>query len=354
MAETTKHPVDDEANVEERASSADAVSDVENQRQLNDLRSEYLDDRSDSINQWLVVIGLVLAFFAVAIPIGTGIAAYFAYTQFQRIESEAAQHLKEAKQYASEAAQHLKDIQAQKKIAEEVVSELTSGDISIFVQSGKSEVSVEVESILRTIQQEPGTSVIDKAIVEAVRLRQEGKTDDAIKQWSSIANISEGIDNDKAAGAFFALGIIKNSLSRHEEAISDANEAIRLKPDYAEAYFLRGLSNANSGRNEEAISDANEAIRLNPNFAEAYMNRGIAKNNLDKYDEAILDYNEAIRLNPNLAAAYYFRGGTKAALRKVEEAKADYQMVLKIAEQQGDENLKTTIEGILQEFKDKE
>ena len=38
----------------------------------------------------------------------------------------------------------------------------------------------------------------------------------------------------------------------------------------------------------------------------------------------------------------------------MEEAKADYQTALKLAEQQGDENLKTTLEGILQGFKDKE
>ncbi len=56
MAQTTKHPVDNEANVEERTSSVNAVSDIENQRQINDLRSEYLDDRAASLNQWLVVI----------------------------------------------------------------------------------------------------------------------------------------------------------------------------------------------------------------------------------------------------------------------------------------------------------
>ena len=309
MAQTTKHPVDDEANVEERTSSVNAVSDIENQRQLNDLRSEYLDDRSDSINQWLVVIGLVLAFFAVAIPIGTGIAAYFAYTQFQRIESEAAQHLKEAKEYASEAAQHLKDIQAQKKIAEEIVSELTSGDIRKLVQPGGSEASL----VLQKIQQDPGASVIDKAIVDAFRLLQEKKADEAIKKLSSIANILEGIDNDRAAAVFWGRGVAKYNLGKHGEAISDYNEA----------------------------------IRLNPNFTEAYHFRGVAKSNLDKHDEAILDYNEAIRLNPNLAEVYYSRGVAKGALRKEEEAQVDYQMALKLAEQQGNEHLKTTIEETL-------
>ena len=88
MTQTTKSPVGDEADVPDSANSVHAVSDVENQRQLNDLRREYLDGRSDSINQWLVVIGLVLAFFAVAIPIVTGIAAYVAYREFQNIESK--------------------------------------------------------------------------------------------------------------------------------------------------------------------------------------------------------------------------------------------------------------------------
>ncbi len=317
MTQTTKHPVDDEADVSDSASSVDAVSDIESQRQLNDLRREYLDGRSDSVNQWLVVIGLVLAFFAVAIPVVTGIAAYVAYTQFQRIESEAEEHLNEAKRYTSEAAQYLEDIKAQKKIAEKVVSELSSGDITKLVQSRKSEVSAEAESILRMIGQEPGTSVIDNAVVDAVRLQQEGKTDDAIEKWSSIANISEGIDNDIAAGAFFARGTIKTNLGRHEEAMSDANEAIRLRPNYVEAYLLRGLSKTNLGRHEEAIPDLNEAIRLRPNYAEAYFTRGLIK----------------------------------GSLRKEEEAQVDYQMALKLAEQQGDENLKTTIEEVLQQSK---
>ena len=354
MTQTTKHPVDDEADVQDRANSVDAVSDVENQRQLNDLRREYLDGRSDSVNQWLVVIGLVLAFFAVAIPVVTGIAAYVAYSQFQRIESEARESLNEAKEYASEAAKYLKDIEAQKKIAEEVVSELSSRDISKLVQSGASEVTPEARSLLRAIQRDPGASVIDKAIVDASRLQQEGKVDDAIKKWSSIANISEGIDNDIAAAAFFARGVINNNLDKHDEALSDFNEAIRLNPNFAEAYLSRGLVNSNLDKHDEALSDFNETIRLNPNSAEAYLSRGLVNSNLGKHDEAILDLNEVIRLKPNDAQVYFLRGLAKRALSKVEEAKVDYQMALKLAEQQGDENLKTTIEEVLQEFKDKE
>ncbi|MDE0553938.1 MAG: tetratricopeptide repeat protein [Candidatus Poribacteria bacterium] len=263
MPQTTKRPVDEEANVEERVSSVNTVSDIENQRQFNDLRSEYLDDRSESINQWLVVIGLVLAFFAVAIPVVTGIAAYIAYNEFRSIESEAAKYLKEAKEYANEAAIYLKEIEDQKKIAEKVVSELRSEDITKLIQSDRAEVSAEVEGMLRTLRREPGTSLIDQVIIEAVTLSQEGKIDDAIEKWSAIVNILEGIDNDIAAGAFFARGILKESaLGRHEAAISDLNEAIRLLPNSAEAYFARGIAKGSLKKEKEARADYQIALKI--------------------------------------------------------------------------------------------
>ena len=56
------------------------------------------------------------------------------------------------------------------------------------------------------------------------------------------------------------------------------NEAIRLKPNYAEAILsLVGYPTNNLGRREEAISDLNEAIRLKPNHAEAYFFRGLVQ-----------------------------------------------------------------------------
>ena len=112
-------------------------------------------------------------------------------------------------------------------------------------------------------------------------------------------------------------------------------------------------------RHEEVISDLNEAIRLNPNLsnlAEAYFIRGLSKRALDRHEEAISDLNEAIRLKPYAEAAdvYFLRGMTKAKLGKIEEAKVDCQIALKIAEQQGNEDLKATIEAVLQGFKDQE
>ena len=94
-------------------------------------------------------------------------------------------------------------------------------------------------------------------------------------------------------------------------------------------------------------------FRLNPVLAEAYTNRGIVKSELGKHKEAIVDYDKAIRLNRDAAEPYINRGLAKCRLGKVVEAKADFQTALEIAERQGRKDLKTTIEKMIQELKDK-
>jgi tetratricopeptide (TPR) repeat protein len=43
-------------------------------------------------------------------------------------------------------------------------------------------------------------------------------------------------------------GIVYEELGQHQRAIEEYNDAIRLKPDYAEAYFLRGFDDILLGK----------------------------------------------------------------------------------------------------------
>ena len=196
---------------------------------------------------------------------------------------------------------------------------LKGKDIVKFIQSVKSEDREQFDESLRKVEQDPKASVMNKAIAEAYRLKQIGKIDDSIEKWRSIANTSEGIDNDLAAGAWFSIGYL-----------------------YLE-----------EGEEEKALSAYDKSISLKSDVAGAYTNRGAAKSRLGKYGDAIEDHDEAIRLDPDFADAYTSRGAAKGSLGQVEAAKKDFQTALKFAEQ-GNEKLKTSIERMIQKLKDKE
>ena len=225
----------------------------------------------------------------------------------------------------------------------------------------KQDITEDLEKLDEKIEQNPKSSLIEKATTDAYRLQQNQRIEEALEKWRSIANIAEGHDNDLTARALFSVGYlltegdkalsaydkvinlnpnsvptynnraaVKSNLGKYEEALTDYNQAIRLKPDFAEAYTNRGNTKVDLGKYEDAIIDHSEAIRLKPDFAEAYSNRGIAKRRLNKYEGAITDYSEALRLKPSLAEAYYNRGSAKEVLGQHEDALADYDDAIRL------------------------
>jgi tetratricopeptide (TPR) repeat protein len=54
-----------------------------------------------------------------------------------------------------------------------------------------------------------------------------------------------------------------------DEAISQLQEAVRLKPDHAAAHYNLGIALGMKGQLDEAISQYQETIRLNADYADA-------------------------------------------------------------------------------------
>ena len=220
------------------------------------------------------------------------------------------------------------------------------------------------------VEGDPKASPMDRAIASAISLQQQGKIDEAIEKWQSIANTLKGMtgtvaDKELEANAWFSIGYLyekekdnfeqvvdaytkgiqlnpddaeahykrgnaKYKLRQYESAIADYDQAIRLKPDYAEAYNNRGLIKSKLGDHKSAIADHDQAILLNPDNVKAYNNRGLAKHGLGQYESAIADYDQAIRLKPDYAEAYNNRGNAKSKLGQREAAIADYDQAIQL------------------------
>jgi len=126
------------------------------------------------------------------------------------------------------------------------------------------------------------------------------------------------------------LGGFLKQIGKPADALTHYQEAVRLKPDYAEAHNNMGTVLAALGKPEQAIESYNEALRLNPELAEGHQNLGIAMESLGQLDEARAHLSEAIRLKPDFANAHnglaslFFRQG------KVDEAIAEYSEAVRI------------------------
>jgi protein O-mannosyl-transferase len=90
---------------------------------------------------------------------------------------------------------------------------------------------------------------------------------------------------------------------RFPEAMDHWEQALRLKPDYADAHINLGMALLRSGRFAEAAGHWEQVVRLKPHDADAHYNLGVCREKTGKVREAIAQYEAALRLKPDLTTA---------------------------------------------------
>ena len=204
------------------AANMDLVTKVEFQNALNELRKEYLDTRNSFLDRWMWLITILLALFGLIIPTVLAIISYIiGRNRFRELEAEAGKSVEEARKLVDE-------IKGYRARAEEHVLGLTSEDMNDPDEAAK------VEETIRDVQSDPEPSFISKVISEIYTLQREGKIEDVIEKWHSIANIAEGNDNALAARAWLS---IRYFLVGEEDQRDAYNKAMSLDPNYTRIYM---------------------------------------------------------------------------------------------------------------------
>ena len=119
-------------------------------------------------------------------------------------------------------------------------------------------------------------------------------------------------------------------LKNYQEALSAYDKAIQIQPDYQNAWKGRGFALSKVRRYKEAISSFDKALKLQPESPEVLNAKGEALSNLNRYDEAIKSYDKAVGLQPEYHQAWDNKAWALYKLKRYQDALSTYEKVVQL------------------------
>lgn len=119
------------------------------------------------------------------------------------------------------------------------------------------------------------------------------------------------------------LGVLYHQNGQFKKAVEIYGRSLQAYPEDPTTLLLRGITLLELKRHQAALKDFNETIRLSPYLDNAYWGRGQVFIALEDYSWAIASFTKAIDLNPDEADYYRSRAEGLKALGRMAEARAD-------------------------------
>ena len=134
-----------------------------------------------------------------------------------------------------------------------------------------------------------------------------GELDKAISEFQTALDIrSKNTQSHYSLGAALIESNLGNALARErlwDAAIDHLQQAVRLRPDYADAYFNLGSVLFQEGKIDQAIAEWQKTLAINPRDSEAHRNVADALRKQGKVKEAMSEYEQALNIAPEDSAA---------------------------------------------------
>jgi adenylate cyclase len=152
----------------------------------------------------------------------------------------------------------------------------------------------------------------------------------SIEQAEEAATLAVARD-DSDPVAHWSLSLVNLYSRQHDGAISEAERAIVLNPNFAEGQVSLGEALVYSGRSEEALAYFDRARVLNPYFPDVVLHfQAWALFQLGRYEEAVELLLQRVSRNPVTDVSRALLAACYGHLGRFEEARATWQEVLRV------------------------
>ena len=166
---------------------------------------------------------------------------------------------------------------------------------------------------------------IEPAILDAVRLHQAGRLDEAEVAYRKL--LAAGHEHPELHHYF---GVLLHHRGRSLEALAPLQRAIALNPSQPRFYTNAVAPMLALGRFDEAINACQKALALNPNNADTHYQLGVAHRMKGEFSIAIECYRKAVSLDPKHAPAWNALGLRLKDQGEPQEAMRCYEQALQI------------------------
>jgi tetratricopeptide (TPR) repeat protein len=133
-----------------------------------------------------------------------------------------------------------------------------------------------------------------------------------------------------AAQKAFALADSHRLHKRHAQALDCYEEGLCHDPLDANAYCDRGVVLFSLGRNEQSIQSTNRAIEINPNLSLAYSNRALVEMRLKQFELALASLQCSVRIDPRIAETHLYLGNVFMKLNQSGRAIEAYGQAISL------------------------
>ena len=159
--------------------------------------------------------------------------------------------------------------------------------------------------------------------------RDQGRIEEALSDYNSALTLKpDGALYNSRAKLYF-------NQQKYDKAMKDYNQAIALDSTKGEYFINRGAVFALSNNMQMALNDFNKGLSLEPNHANGYKNRSLIYQSFGQWDNAISDISRYLQMHPEDADLWYERGRLKNVTNKPNEALPDLNRAIQLNSKQG-------------------
>lgn len=119
-------------------------------------------------------------------------------------------------------------------------------------------------------------------------------------------------------------------LKKHEEALLEFSETIRLDPDNFTAYFYLGQCYGAANNESKALASYSKAVKLNNNFDYAWLEMAKLLESNNKHIDAVFHVKKAVETNESSAENWFVFARIHNKLGMIEESKFAFDKVVNI------------------------